>query len=99
VHSLRFVRQARDLGFSIKEIGELLSLWQDRRRSSRAVKGLALKHIAELDRKIQDLEAMKRTLETLAARCAGDERPNCPILDGLAQGESGGEPSRHAKHG
>jgi Cu(I)-responsive transcriptional regulator len=84
VHSLRFVRKSRDLGFSIREIAELLSLWHNRRRSSRLVKELATKHVAELERKISELEQMKRALLTLAERCAGDDRPHCPILEGLA---------------
>ena len=84
VHALRFVRHARDLGFSIKEIAELLSLWHNRRRSSKTVKELTSRHIAELDRKIGELKQMKRALQTLADHCAGDDRPHCPILDGLA---------------
>lgn len=91
VHALRFVRHARDHGFSIKEIGELLSLWHNRRRPSKAVKELTSRHITELDRKIRELENMKRALQTLADSCAGDHRPHCPILDGLA-----GEP--HPAH-
>ena len=84
VHTLRFVRQARDLGFSIHEIGELLSLWQDRRRPSRLVKKLAEQHIQALQLKVQELLAMKATLEHLVHCCHGDERPECPILDVLA---------------
>ena len=84
VHALRFVRQARDHGFSIKQIGDLLGLWHDRRRPSKAVKALVSRHIAELDRKVRELEQMKRALQLLAERCAGDERPHCPILEGLA---------------
>ena len=84
VHSLRFVRRARDHGFSIKQIAELLGLWHNRRRSSKAVKELTSHHVAELDRKIQELEQMKLTLKTLAERCTGDNRPHCPILEGLA---------------
>lgn len=84
VHTLRFIRQARALGFSIKQIGILLGLWRDSRRPSSKVKRLALAHIAELDAKIREMQAMKRTLETLAAHCHGDERPDCPILEGLA---------------
>ncbi len=84
VHSLRFVRRARDHGFSIKGIAELLSLWRNRRRPSKAVKELTSRHIAELDRKIRELEQMKRALQTLSERCAGDNRPHCPILEGLA---------------
>jgi Cu(I)-responsive transcriptional regulator len=84
VHTLRFVRHARDLGFSIREIGELVALWHDRSRPSRQVKALAQAHIDELQRKAQQLLAMKATLEHLVQCCRGDERPDCPILDGLA---------------
>jgi Cu(I)-responsive transcriptional regulator len=87
VHVLRFIRQARNLGFSIKQIGELLGLWQDRRRQSGRVKKLALEHIRELDVKIAEMHAMKATLENLARHCHGDERPECPILDELAAPE------------
>ncbi len=84
VHSLRFIRHARDLGFSIAQIGELVSLWQNRRRSSSRVKALALAHVAELERKVASLQAMKDTLQHLATCCHGDDRPECPILDRLA---------------
>ena len=84
VHVLRFIRHARDLGFSIAQIGELVGLWQNRRRSSRQVKTLAQAHIDALDRKVRELQAMKATLEHLAHCCHGDERPDCPILDSLA---------------
>ena len=84
VHTLRFIRQARDLGFSIHEIGDLLSLWHDRQRPSRMVKALAQTHIDALAKKAQELLAMKATLEHLVHCCHGDERPDCPILDGLA---------------
>lgn len=84
VHSLRFIRQARDLGFSIAQIGELVGLWQNRRRSSSRVKALALAHVAELERKVASLQAMKDTLQHLAMCCHGDDRPECPILDRLA---------------
>ncbi len=84
VHTLRFIRQSRALGFSIKQIEALLGLWRDSRRPSRKVKTLAQVHIAELDAKIHEMQAIKRTLETLAAHCRGDERPECPILEGLA---------------
>jgi len=90
VHSLRFIRHARDLGFSLPEIAQLLSLWQDRKRPSRQVKALAQQHIDELDRKARELLAMKATLEHLVHGCRGDERPDCPILDGLA-----GKPQSH----
>jgi Cu(I)-responsive transcriptional regulator len=84
VHSLRFIRHARDLGFSIAQIGELVGLWQNRRRSSSRVKALALAHVAELERKVTSLQAMKDTLQHLATCCHGDDRPECPILDRLA---------------
>lgn len=84
VHSLRFIRHARDLGFSIVQIGELVGLWQNRRRSSSRVKALALAHVAELERKVASLQAMKDTLQHLATCCHGDDRPECPILDRLA---------------
>ena len=84
VHTLRFIRQARDLGFSIHEIGELLSLWHNRKRPSRLVKALAQAHIQALEQKAQELLAMKATLQNLVQCCHGDERPDCPILDQLA---------------
>lgn len=83
VHTLRFIRRARDLGFPIEEIGKLLALWQDRGRASADVKSLALARAAELKRKARELDAMRRSLEHLAANCHGDERPDCPILGGL----------------
>lgn len=83
-HVLKFIRHARDLGFSIASIGELVGLWQDRRRPSRQVKSLAQTHILELERKAQDLLAMKATLEHLVHCCHGDDRPDCPILEKLA---------------
>jgi Cu(I)-responsive transcriptional regulator len=84
VHTLRFIRQARNLGFSIKQIEQLLGLWRNQRRPSSKVKALAQEHMAELDARIVELQAMKRTLQALAEHCHGDERPECPILDGLA---------------
>jgi len=94
VHTLRFVRQARDLGFSIPEIGELVSLWHDRRRPSRQVKALAMAHIDELQQKAQELLAMKATLEHLVHCCHGDDRPECPILESLAAVGPGGPVGR-----
>ncbi len=84
VHTLRFIRHARDLGFSLAEIAELVSLWQNRRRPSRQVKALAEAHIRELEQKAAELLAMKSALEHLVHCCHGDDRPECPILDGLA---------------
>lgn len=85
VHLLRFIRQGRVLGFSMKQITELIGLWLDQSRSSSKVKQLAQEHISELDEKINELQAMKATLERLASSCHGDARPECPILDGLAE--------------
>ena len=85
VHVLRFVRAARDLGFSLSQIGELLSLWHDRRRPSRKVKALVMGHVAELERKIAEMQAVKATLEHLGHHCHGDHRPECPILEELAK--------------
>ena len=84
VHTLRFIRRARDLGFSMAEIAELLKLWQNKQRASADVKRIALDHAADLNRRIEEMTAMKRTLEQLAHCCHGDHRPDCPILDGLA---------------
>jgi Cu(I)-responsive transcriptional regulator len=83
VHTLRFVRRARDLGFPIEEIGKLLALWRDRSRASADVKALATARAAELGRKEQELRAMRRALEQLATACHGDDRPDCPILEDL----------------
>lgn len=86
VHMLRFIRQARTLGFSVKQISDLLSLWRDQSRPSSKVKTLAQEHIARLEEKIQELVAMKSELERLVDCCGGDERPDCPILDKLSKG-------------
>lgn len=84
VHKLRFIRRARDLGFTTERIKELLRLWQDRRRSSRKVKAIALEHVAELDADIAKLESLRDAVSHLAGLCHGDEHPDCPILDGLS---------------
>lgn len=83
VHRLRFIAKARDLGFPIAEIGELLSLWSDRSRASADVKALALARADELGRKSAALEAMRRSLLDLAMQCPGDSHPECPILTSL----------------
>ena len=80
LHTLRFIGRARDAGFPIEEIRQLLELWHDRERSSADVKALALSRAAQLKRKARELEAMRRSLEHLAERCHGDDRPDCPIL-------------------
>ena len=85
IGTLRFIRQSRDLGFSIEQIRELLGLWHNRKRPSRLVKALAQAHIAELDDKLRELQAMKATLEHLVHCCHGDDRPDCPIIETLAQ--------------
>ncbi len=84
VQTLRFVQKARSLGFPVKDVGALLTLWQDRGRASADVKAVALAHVDEIDRKIAELEAMRQTVLHLAERCHGDDRPDCPILDDLA---------------
>ena len=92
VHTLRFIRRSRDLGFGIDEIRALLALWHDRARSNADVKRIALKHVADLRRRIDEMLAMQRTLAALAACCHGDGRPDCPILDDLA-GSTGTAPA------
>ena len=87
VHTLRFIRQARHLGFSIDDIRKLLALWQDRSRASAEVKTIALQHVADLERRIAELSEMRDTLTHLADHCHGDARPDCPILEGLASVE------------
>lgn len=85
VDELRFIRRARGLNFSTGEIGRLLGLWRDRARPSREVKAIALRHVAELDARVVELQAMADSLRELAGGCAGDERPDCPILKDLAR--------------
>jgi MerR family transcriptional regulator, copper efflux regulator len=84
VHTLRFIKRARDLGFSMAEIAELVGLWQNRRRASAGVRRIAQKHADELAQRIQAMQSMQRTLKHLIHCCQGDERPDCPILDDLA---------------
>lgn len=84
LHRLRFIKRARALGFSMKQIGVLLALWSDRSRASAEVKQLARQHADELAERIAEMQAMQRTLEDLAQRCHGDDRPDCPILDDLS---------------
>lgn len=101
IHTLRFIKRARNLGFTIEETGELLALWRDKSRASADVKKFALKHVRELEAKISELQAMARTLRHLAHSCHGDERPECPILDDLAdlgahETQHNGQPLRRA---
>ena len=84
VHTLRFVRRSRDLGFSLEETRELLALWRDKSRASADVKNLAMAHVRELEEKAAELKAMADTLRHLATHCHGDHRPDCPILADFA---------------
>ena len=84
IHTLRFVKRSRDLGFSMDEIAELVGLWHNRRRTSASVKRIAQKHLGELEQRIADMQAMQRTLSHLVHCCHGDARPDCPILEDLA---------------
>ncbi|RAU44934.1 MULTISPECIES: Cu(I)-responsive transcriptional regulator [unclassified Pseudomonas] len=87
LHTLAFIKRSRDLGFSLEEVGKLLTLWQDRDRASADVKELARQHIDELNQKIAELTGLRDTLQDLVEHCQGDHRPDCPILKDL---ESGG---------
>lgn len=84
LHALRFIRRARDLGFGLDEIEQLLALWADGHRASAEVKALASRHVADLAARIERMQAMQRTLQHLVHACHGDGRPDCPILDDLA---------------
>lgn len=86
LHSLAFIKRSRDLGFSLEEVARLLTLWQDRQRASADVKALANEHIADLNRRIDELVRLRDTLNELVAHCQGDDRPDCPILKDLAAG-------------
>jgi MerR family transcriptional regulator, copper efflux regulator len=85
VHTLRFIKRARDLGFSMEEIGELVDLWQNRRRTSASVRRVAQKHSEDLAQRIAAMQEMQTTLQHLIHCCHGDERPECPILEELAR--------------
>ena len=84
VHTLRFIKRSRDLGFSMAEIAELVNLWHNRRRASASVKRIAQKHVDDLTQRIEAMQAMQRSLQNLLHHCHGDDRPDCPILDDLA---------------
>jgi len=86
LHTLAFIKRSRDLGFSLEEVGKLLTLWQDRQRASADVKALAHQHIVELNQKIEELASLRDTLQELVEHCHGDDRPDCPILKDLASG-------------
>lgn len=83
VHVLKFVKRARELGFPMKDIKQLVSLWRNKSRSSSQVKNIAMKHQHELEKKLQEVQSMLKTIGQLIENCHGDERPDCPILDGL----------------
>ena len=85
VMTLRFISRARRLGFSVKDVGNLLTLWHDKERASADVKAMALSHITEVERRIAELEEIRATLLHLTQACHGDDRPDCPILEGLAK--------------
>ena len=88
VETLRFIHRARSLGFSVGDVGGLLELWRDRSRASADVKAIALKHVADIERKIAELDTIRRTLLDLTTRCCGDDHPECPILEELATASS-----------
>ena len=85
VHTLRFIKRSRDLGFSMAEIAELVSLWHDQSRASAHVKQIARAHVIDLEKRIAAMQAMRQTLQNLMQHCHGDDRPDCPILQDLAQ--------------
>jgi MerR family copper efflux transcriptional regulator len=99
VNDLRFIKRARSLGFSVEEITNLLSLWRDRERPSREVKAIADGHVADLQARISEMQAMAGTLKTLSDCCAGDDRPDCPILSDLAGGDVAGQGSAKRRRG
>lgn len=93
VHRLRFIANARDLGFPIEDIRDLLGLWSNNQRASAEVKALAIARAEELGRKAEALQALRRTLLELAERCHGDNRPDCPIIERMS-GEAAAAPKR-----
>ena len=97
VHMLRFIRRARDLGFTVEQISGLMHLWRDRSRASADVKRIALEHVAALEAKQREIAEMANTLKHLAANCHGDGRPDCPIIESLAEGASQASPTHLGK--
>ena len=97
VHTLRFIRKSRDLGFSMEEIATLLNLWNDQQRTSASVKAIAQQHIDALGERITALQTMQRALQQLVHSCQGDHRPDCPILDNLAE-LNGDDGANHCCH-
>jgi len=84
IRRLQFIQRCRRLGFSVRQVGELLALWSDRGRASADVKAIAAEHLDEIDTRIAELKSMRTTLEHLMKACQGNDRPECPILDDLA---------------
>lgn len=99
VHTLQFIRRSRDLGFSVAQIQGLLALWRSGHRSSAEVKALAVEHIQHLCEKVAQLEEMIATLRHLAERCSDDDRPDCPILQDLAEGRHGKSDAPESRFG
>lgn len=99
VHTLRFISQARDLGFSVEQMGDLLELWRNRSRASADVKAIALQHVEALQVKVRTLQAMSDTLMHLAGHCHGDDRPDCPILEGFAAAPAPAPKKRRPRFG
>ena len=85
VHTLRFIKRSRDMGFSMEQVAELVGLWHNRRRTSATVKRIAQSHLDELEQRIAAMQGMQRTLAHLVHCCHGDQRPDCQILDDLAR--------------
>jgi len=98
LHTLRFIKRARSLGFSLEQIRDLLSLWQNDQRASADVKAIALNHVKELNQRIRELTEMRDTLSTLASCCHGDDRPDCPILQTLEDSAHEHVDSQHNAH-
>ena len=97
IHELKFIRRARDLGFTVEQISGLMHLWRDRSRASSDVKRIALEHVAALEAKQREIEEMANTLKHLAANCHGDGRPDCPIIESLAGSDCHAAPSHLGK--
>lgn len=95
IHALRFIRRARDLGFTVEQMTELMALWNDRARASGDVKRIALEHVKVLEQKRQEIEDMATALKHLASNCHGDGRPDCPIIEDLANARGS---HTHATH-
>ena len=93
MRELSFIKRARNLGFSVEEVRALMDLWRNKRRTSAAVKRLAAQHLDALDRRIADLQSVRRSLAHLVEHCRGDERPECPILDELGQAGNPDQPA------